>query len=495
MERKWSDVEISNTYIEMKNKLTILFIFFTVSVFSQNSTFRKTYGAFNAFNQANAVITDAENNIFVAGGTSGYVAVGGDMWLMKTDSLGNVLWNKVYGGSAADIAMSVCHTNDGGFFVCGHSNSFANGDYDIYLVKTDANGVEIWSKTYGGDDWETAKRIIPLNDGNFAIIGTTYSYGAGNADVWLLKIDSEGEIIWDLTFGTEKDETGNGVCTIDDGNIMIVSTFETETDGLDIFFAKIDLAGNVLFESLFGGAGNQRGNDVSPRIDNGFSIGGSIEIIEGLEEFFPINFDAEANFVYATFGLNGVFSPIMRLQHLGNDDHLLVIKEKPFNAEIGGAWRSYFDFGYTCSFSLGGNSPYTTTDGCTDNSRHLILVGTHSDLNPGQTSAYILKADSFCIAEGEVQVGLNETQEQVHSVLFPNPTENNCYIQTSSPFFDKEFKVLLADLQGRVFPVNFSKVNATTAQANFDRHQLSSGIYLLKIQNQNGILIRRVSLK
>jgi len=122
---------------------------------------------------------------------TGYHTVGlydCDSWLVKVDSYGNMQWSKTYGGNEYDMAFSVVETSDGGYALAGDTESFSVGEVDVWLVKTDADGNIQWNKTFGGADADWARSVIQTEDGGYALAGTTYSFGAGGCDFWLIKI-------------------------------------------------------------------------------------------------------------------------------------------------------------------------------------------------------------------------------------------------------------------------------------------------------------------
>ncbi len=118
------------------------------------------------------------------------------IYLKKFDLNADLLWEKKYGGSGAEMPRHVSETEDKGFIICGYSNSFGTaGDTDLYLVKTDSMGSLIWQRTYGGPEIDIGQRVKPTLDGGYIIVGETESFGTGDKDVWLVKTDSIG-CIW-----------------------------------------------------------------------------------------------------------------------------------------------------------------------------------------------------------------------------------------------------------------------------------------------------------
>ena len=108
----------------------------------------------------------------LAGYTNSFGAGGKDFWLVKTDSVGNQLWNKTYGGPGDEVAYSVIQTNDEGYALAGYTNSFGAGGKDFWLVKTDSVGNQLWNKTYGGPGDEVAYSVIQTNNGDYILSGS-----------------------------------------------------------------------------------------------------------------------------------------------------------------------------------------------------------------------------------------------------------------------------------------------------------------------------------
>jgi len=167
-------------------------------------SFAKTYGGTN-YDKAYSVKQTYDGGYIVAGYTASFGAGGFDIFLIKTDASGNVQWAKTYGGTSDDVAFSVQQTSDGGYIVAGAAASFGVG-VDIFLIKTDANGNVQWAKTYGGTSTDLAESVRQTSDGGYIVAGHTYSFGAGGRDIFLIKTDANGNIIWAKTYGGTSDD-------------------------------------------------------------------------------------------------------------------------------------------------------------------------------------------------------------------------------------------------------------------------------------------------
>lgn len=216
-------------------------------------------------------------------------------------------WSKTYGGAKAEghsggavvdsIYPYVMQTSDGGFLLTGDTSSFGAGSNDAYLVKTDANGVVQWQKTYGGPLNESACMVWPTNDGGYAIAAITNSYGAGGHDAWLLKTDATGNLQWNKTYGgTGEDMAWIVWQTADGGYLIGGSTTSFGAGSHDAWLTKTDANGNMLWNKTYGGAGNEFIDIIIRTSDGGYAMAGYTDSFgAGSTDLWLIKTDA--NFV------------------------------------------------------------------------------------------------------------------------------------------------------------------------------------------------------
>jgi hypothetical protein len=237
-----------------------------------------------------------------------------DVLLAKTDSDGNLIWQKTFGGPMTDFATDVIELEDGSLMLFGTTQSFGAGPISMYVIKTDANGNELWSRTFGGDGADGGSELLQVNSNEVMLLGFTNSFGAGDRDVYLqsvslagdslwsttvggaayeesqaiartsdggyimsnhsaseepnhsllaTKLDMNGATVWEHHFGTiPYHEGGEGVLADSQGNYVLVGRTNSFGNDEQVYFIKTNADGNVLEELNFGEAGDQRGNDI-----------------------------------------------------------------------------------------------------------------------------------------------------------------------------------------------------------------------------------------
>ncbi len=182
-----------------------------------------------------------------------------DILLIKVDEQGNLVWKKTYGKSEHDFGYGVCNAPDGGYFVIGSSQSYGNGSFDMILIKTDDQGNQEWIKSFGGTGYEYGKSVAVSNNNNLYLAGTTESFGTeGSADVFVVKTDLEGNEIWHVSVGGSGNDFGEDIMTLPQGGCALVgSTHSFTAQASDIYFLKLTKEGYVdIFQDINPGNAN-----------------------------------------------------------------------------------------------------------------------------------------------------------------------------------------------------------------------------------------------
>ena len=255
--------------------------------------------------QWNKTLAEGLGNSLVQTSDEGYAIAGfipNGFLFLKTDSLGNVQFTNVLGNipiqgtwKVSNEASSIAQTLDGGFIIAGQGESQSNSsDRDVWLFKTDASGNALWNQKIGGTQYDGASQVIQTSDGGYALVGYTFSYGNGKNDVWLVKLDSSGSTQWDKTFGGSEDDFGSGlVQTSDGGYALIANTKSFGTGGQDFWLLKVDSFGNKVWDQTYGGAKDEGAGSLVLTEDGGYALAGySDSFGNGQKNFWLVKTDA-----------------------------------------------------------------------------------------------------------------------------------------------------------------------------------------------------------
>jgi len=267
----------------------------------------KTFGGTSS-DQARSVVSTSDGGYLLVGnsqsGATGDKSQGNqgsnDYWAVKIDGNGNKVWDKTYGGTSDDVAQSVVSTSDWGYLLVGYSSSGAGGDKsqnsqgsnDYWAVKIDGNGNKVWDKTFGGTSSDVAQSVVTTTDGGYLLVGYSYSGATGDKshnsqggnDYWAVKIDGNGNKVWDKTFGGTSFEEANSVVSSGDGGYLLVGYSQSVAGGdksqnsqgaYDYWAVKIDGNGNKVWDKTFGGTSNDYARSVVSTSDGGYLLVGN----------------------------------------------------------------------------------------------------------------------------------------------------------------------------------------------------------------------------
>lgn len=428
-------------------------------------------------------IQQTKDNGFIVGGrTNGFGAGGQDMFLIKTDSNGNNQWTKAIGGAGDETINSIKQTSDGGFIIVGNTYSFGAGLNDFYIVKMNSSGNILWTKSIGGIGNDNAYSITQTIDSGYVAVGITTSAGAGDKDVLSVKLDKNGNTIWTKTYGGTGDDRANSIQeTIDGGFIISGVTNSFGAGNYDFYLIKIDLSGNLSWEKTFGGAGDEWAYSIEQTKDNGFIlVGYTTSFGEGSADYYVLKTNSVGDTIWTrTFG--GTLT-----------EYGTVVKQTPDNG--------YAVIGYGQSYAVGSCDFYfvkidTNGNGiCNQNSTNTLINNpTSTATTPSLTvsSGGISNSISPVITSGTTinslctNVGMQIPEQIILDFNFyPNPAQQ--YFNISLPNH-QTFNLQVIDVTGRIV---FANKNAA-GTLKVDCSNFSKGIYFVQATNGENILTHK----
>ncbi len=366
------------------------------------TTWARTYGGSND-DYASSIVQTSDGGYVFAGTTTSFGAGGNDFWVVKVDALGNIVWQKAYGGVGDDKGdpSSVVQTSDGGYAVAGRTNSFGAGSNDIWVIRLNSSGDLVWSKTYGGVNTDDARQIITTADGGFIVVGDTLSFGTGDWDAWLLKLNADGTISWQKTYGRNTLDQGFSVAQTSDGGYVVSGYVSFANQDASIL--RLDSDGNMLWSRSYGGLSNDWASSIKTTTDGGFIVGGvqgdvgfwilkldssgAVQWQNGFSGLTPYNWTTvsqvgDGGYIFAasaqSFGAGLIDMLVVRLDSLGN-----IRWQKTYGTS---------NFDYALSVAV-------TSDG------GFIVAGYTNALGAGGYDAWVLKLDENGNLGGSCTVG------------------------------------------------------------------------------------------
>jgi len=428
----------------MKSLIVFILLLSTALTLAQppDTLWTRTYGG--SFNdQAYSVRQTTDGGYIVAGYTESFGVGYGNFYLVKTNSQGNTLWMRTYGGSDREGASSVQQTTDGGYIVVGYTESFSTGYSDIYLVKTNTDGDTLWTHTYGGSQFESAYSVQQTADGGYIVAGHTSSFGAGDHDFYMMKTNSQGDTLWTRTYGGTGDDKAFSVKETADEGYIAAGYFSHSFSDHDLYLVKTDSQGDTLWTRTYGGSDGEGAFSVQETLDGGYIAGGYTESFGADDDIYLVKTDSQGDTLWTrTYGGS--------LYDVGNSVD---------QTSDGG----FIVAGYTDSFGAGNADFY------------LVRLGAESSLSPISLSL--------------------PTRYSLHP-NYPNPfnlsTRITYDLPTTSPVTLEIF-----DLLGRRVATLAKGMQPTgTYSILFDGSSLPSGLYFYRlhagtfIQTQKMILLK-----
>jgi hypothetical protein len=490
---------------------TIYYLLPTVSI--AQISFERTYGGVSA-DQGHSVQQTTDGGYIIAGQANfDQILQNSDVYLIKTDSLGDTLWTKTYrrttvGDSLNNSGYSVQQTvPDEGYIIVGFTYSSSSGSFiDVYLIKTDSLGDTLWTKTYGGTDIDAGRSVRQTLDGGYIIAGATRSFGAGDSDVYLVKTDSLGEILWTRAFvDSSGDDGGYSVQqTIPDGGYIITgSTNIGGSNWYDVYLIKTDPSGDTLWTRTFGGSGFDQGRSVHQTSDGGYIIAGCQNCITSSADVYLIKTDSLGDTLWTrTYGGTDIDNG-RSVQETQDGGYIITGRTSSFGA-------GFLDVYLIKTDSLG-NTLWTRTFGGSDwdegysvqsasggSDAGYVITGLTYSFGAGLRDVYLIKTDvngmvgieegdneKFKIKNDKFQLLQNQPNpfHKLTAISYQIPSSNPASrIPSASPSGGHHVSLSIYDITGRLVETLVNQVQESGVyQVEWEGKGQSSGVYFYRL--------------
>lgn len=367
------------------------------------SGWSRTYGG-TSTDVALRMIQTGDGGYALAGFTRSYGEGQEDFWLVKTSWAGDVLWSRTYGGSNYEDANSLIQTSDEGYALAGFTYSYGVGDRDFWLVKADANGNAQWNRTYGASGTDWAYSVIQTGDEGYALAGYTQSFGPGLQNFWLVKTDAAGNMQWNKTYGGTNSDIAYGVLQTEDGGYILAGQTSSYGAGLaDFYLVKTDASGNLQWNRTYGEVGTDVAYSLTLGVDGGYALAGYTNSFGSGYNFWLIKTDASGNMQW-----NKLFGGA------GADYAWSMIQTSEGGYALAGRTNSYgagdYDF-WLIKTDWTGNVQFSKTYGGTnwDSAQSLVQTVDGGYALAGFTYSYGAGDRDFWLVKTEVEQGLKLT--------------------------------------------------------------------------------------
>ena len=441
----------------MKKIYLIILLAAGTIVYSQTTLFFHSRFGLNEDDNGNAIIQTLDTNYFVVGQSNSFGESQTDIYISKLNRMGLPFWQRNLGGFLLDVGKSVVELNDSSFVIAGYTNSFGAGGYDAYIVKVDKNGNVIWQKTFGGGDWDFAYSINKTTDGNLIICGATYSFGRGNKDGLILKMDYNGNVLWNKIYGGAEEDDLREIIQTSDGGYIAVGTTKSYGDNLgDIWITKFDASGDSTWFKTNGGNKVEVGNAIVQDKNTDYLItGGSESYSFGKEDAYIFKLDNTGNFIWKqNYGLAGEDEESYDVLNSGSAYGSILItygtKEQFGNGLDIKTLLLDFNGNYVRGGSFGGPkddvgySLYNTFD------KGYIACGKTESYNALNVDVFIVKYDSE-MTIGPLVTRINQINQQKYFNLYPTViSDSYFFIQNSDVNSNQLLKIKLVDVVGNI---------------------------------------------
>lgn len=430
-----------------------------------------------------------------------------DAWVVNLDANGNLQWQKCYGGTGGEDVRRIIQTTDGGYIFTGSTSSNDgdisgfHGEFDCNVIKLNPVGEIEWQKCYGGSEEDGGQIIIQAIDGGYVVCGYTYSTDGditehnGFLDIWVIKISETGDIEWQKCYGGTGYETPGSVVAVDDG--YVVTGAATSNDGMvsgnngmaDTWVFKIDTTGNLIWQHCFGGSSDDYAISISPVGEGTFTFAGTTfsydgDVVGNNSQFHAIwlvNFN-DAGEINWQNCLSGTMGEVCYGMYPTSDGgYLLTGNAFSNDGSLTGFNGGYTDFWNVKAAPDGqllwehcyGGSGEEESRWILETSDGSIVTLGYTTSNDGDVSGNHGEYDIWVFKQ-EVQTLVDSfTAKEID--IFPNPAEDFLSILVSDKF-QGEYSGRIMDINGKLVQ-KYHIIN----NGKIDISNLPNGVYILEL--------------
>ena len=457
-----------------------------------DTAFIRTYGGVN-FEEFRDIVQTPDSGFLMCGITNGYGQGSNAIYVVKAKKDGTHVWSRALGGVSADLAYSIAATNSGQYLIAGTSSSGGNGGYDGYLICIDDTGGVVWDKYYGGTDWDFLNSIAILPDQSILLAGESYTYSDGGSDAWILHLNSIGDTIWTNHFGSSGNDAFKNICLSSTAIYLSGYVDSTDADGLDGYLVKLDFNGNEIWQKRFNNLGRDLLNGCLIEPNGELVIYGSTAPFDSTKnDIWVEKTDTNGTSIWISNSGSQEDDYANKVISIRNDEYAIIGQKNPSGLGNKSMFTAQYNSGgfQLSSHSFGGGNDEEGYNAIRTIEGGIAFVGYSTSFGFGNKDAMlvILRYDSiinFSLLELPVPyfeilspIGVDDIDLSKLVTVYPNPASTHIQVK-SDPELAIE-SIMIQDVLGKNLFLDI-EVNASTFSVDF----LPSGIYVLKIRFEN----------
>lgn len=471
-------------------KIVFILIFITsiISKAQPPQKFYSTYGG-NGYDVGYDVKQTLDGGYIITGSTSSFGQGNTDMYFLKLDSMGWKQFETSFGGVSNEIGKSVVQLLDSSYVIAGYTSSTGVGGYDVFLVKTDKTGALLWQKTIGGADWDFAYSMEATADGGFIIAGTTYSYGRGNADGYIVKTDANGNVVWQKTYGGINDDEFKSVIQTADGNYALTGYTKSynDIDSGDVWVFKLDLNGDSTWCKFYGGGKEDFGNQIIEHPNGDLYVAGGTESFGvGKIDGYALKIDnMGVQLSHQEHGYSGYDEEFTSIVFSKRNSNIIGFMEKEYFLGFNLQFKLFewsTNFGYLNGTDYGSIDNDETFKIITTKDKGYACIGYTKGYGAISTDVYFVKTDSNLIGSISI-VSINELNSDNNVIQkFPNPASREINFTVNRDIQKSIIK--LYDILGNEISLKENLNFISNNHFTINIEHLLNGIYFVSIANK-----------
>ncbi len=460
----------------------IVLLFQIVYAQGPDTAWTRTYGGSND-ERAYSIQQTLDNGYIVAGWTASFGAQGTDIYLVRTDSIGDTLWTRRYGGPGEEMGFCVINMPDQGFLICGFTSSSGSGNKDLYLLRTNNNGDTIWTRTCGGPLMDEGFSLFRDERGILAV-GQTRSFGSGGSDVYVVKFNDNGDTLWTRIYGGPGDELANCICATPDSAFLIAGYTSSFGSGCrDWWLLKLNSQGDTIWTKTFGGIEDEFAFCIEPTNDNNFVVGGAGYWLLYNYEMVIIKINPQGDTIWRH--CNGSLNDDYAHAVLENNTHNGFTVFGNFSYELYYFGLDQYGHSFWSNF-IGGNGVESAQDAVATADHGYAMAGMTNSFGAGGFDFYLIKTAPD---NSGVESTAGNMTWPMHD--FFTDYANNCIIIKFYLSKIMPVRIVLYDILGRIHYVRTETHAPGQNEIKLPLKTYSSGVYFIAVTCDDQQVVRK----